>query len=384
MPRTLKSRRRAPKRRPRHRNVGTEWLKVPRSKRAIQLGVAITIIVHILLLWLGPKFENSFMAAQPAGGDGLIETTQQFDIEITPEEVPPTTFVDVNPDAPENVPDETDHFADQNQQLAQEEAAEIEGDMPSTVGEEDVESNSIVSGENAPPALPVPVTPPTPEPDPEQTESDPVEELPALAQDPLSGSEKLVGEAEDSIGTNVVKMPENPQADIDEPIEGVSDPELASPEGKGIYYRPNPNRPSARPSLAESQTKPAIFSDRVEGTRNIGVVAHDALKTTFGVYFRRMLEVIEQTWNADIQAKVERRLGFPLDGSRVQVSFDLHRDGSITINKVDGNAGLLWNGVAVEAIAAPARFDDGYGEWADEMRVILGDSTPIRLRFFYR
>jgi hypothetical protein len=384
MPRTLKSRRRAPKRRPQHRNVGKEWLKAPRSKRAIQLAVAVTIIVHILLLWLGPKFESSFMAAQPARGDGLIETTQQFDIEITAEEVPPTTFVDVNPDAPENVPDETDHFADQNQQLAQEEAAEIEGDMPSTVGEEDTESNSIVSGENAPPALPVPVTPPTPEPDPEQTESDPVEELPALAQDPLSGSEKLVGDAEDSVGTNVVKLPKNPQADIDEPIEGVSDPELASPEGKGIYYRPNPNRPSARPNLAESQTKPAIFSNRVEGTQNIGVVAHDALKTTFGVYFRRMLEVIEQTWNADIRAKVERRLGFPLDGSRVQISFDLHRDGSITINKVDGNAGLLWNGVAVEAIAAPARFDDGYGEWADEMRVILGDSTPIRLRFYYR
>jgi len=38
----------------------------------------------------------------------------------------------------------------------------------------------------------------------------------------------------------------------------------------------------------------------------------------------------------------------------------------------------------VEAIAAPARFDDGYGEWADEMRVILGDSTPIRLSFYYR
>ena len=97
-----------------------------------------------------------------------------------------------------------------------------------------------------------------------------------------------------------------------------------------------------------------------------------------------MLEVIEQTWNADIQSKVERRLGFPLDGSRVQVAFNLHRDGSITINKVEGNAGLLWNGVAVEAIAAPARFDDGFGAWPDEMRVILGDTTPIRLTFYYR
>ena len=383
MPRSAKSRRRAKtRRRPPFKSAGTEWLRVPRRDRAIKIGIVATILAHVLLLWLGPKFEHSFMSTPPARGDGLIETTTKFDIEITPEEVPPTTFVDANPDAPENVPDETANFAERNQQLAQEEPAEIEGDKPSTEGEEDIESTSIVSGENAPPALPVPATPPTPE--PSEAEPDTEEELPALAQDPLGGTEKLVGDAEESFGANVVKLPENPQADIDEPIEGVTDPALASPEGKGIYYRPNPNQPSARPNLAQSQIKPAIFSDRVEGTRNIGVVAHDALKTTFGVYFKRMLEVIEQTWNAEIQAKIERRVGFPLDGSRVQVRFDLHKDGSITITKVEGNAGLLWNGVAVEAIAAPARFDDGYGEWADEMRVILGDSTPIRLSFYYR
>ena len=225
--------------------------------------------------------------------------------------------------------------------------------------------------------------PPTPETNPTQTTPDAPEELPALAQDPLSGTEKLVGDAEDSFVTNVVKLPENPQADIDTPIEGVRDPEQASPEGKGIYYRPNPNRPSVRPNLAQSQIKPAIFSNRVEGTQNIGAVAHDALKTTFGVYFERMLEVIRGTWNADVQSKIERRHGFPLAGSRVMVAFQLRKDGSISIENVDGNAGLLWNGVAVEAVAAPARIDKGFGEWPDDMRVVLGDSTPIRLTFYY-
>jgi hypothetical protein len=352
---------------------------------ALRIGIIGTILVHLLLIWLGPKFEKSFMA----GAERVprsAEISRQFDIEINQDvaELPPTTFVDVNPDAPDNVPDESDHFAAQNQQLAQEEAALVEGDMPSTVGQDDVESTSIVSGDDAPPVLPIQAPPPTPETDPAQSNPDALEELPALAQDPLGGGEKLIGEAEDSFGTNVVKLPENPQADIDEPIEGVTDPEQASPDGKGVYYRPNPNRPSVRPSLAQSQIKPAIFSNRVDGTQNIGAVAHDALKTTFGVYFERMLEVIRETWNLDVQGKVERRHGFPLMGSRVMVSFQLHKDGSITIEKVDGNAGLLWNGVAVEAIAAPARYDDGFGEWPDDMRVILGDSTPIRLTFYYQ
>ena len=315
MPRSTKTRRR-PKRRPRLTRVGSAWLHAPQRNRAVKIGVVGTIIVHLLLFWLGPVFEKSFMAGeQPRGG--VQETPGQFDIEITPEQVPPTSFVDANPDAPDNVPDESDNFAERNQQLAQEEPAENEGDKPSTVGEEEVESTAIVSGENAPPTLPVPATPPTPESEPTETEQ---EERPALAQDPLGGTEKLIGESEDSFGTNVVKLPQNPQADIDKPIEGITDPEKASADGKGIYYRPDPSRPSVRPNLATSQTKPAIFSNRVEGTRNVGVIAHDALKTTFGVYFRRMLEVIEQTWNADIQSKVERRLGFPLDGSRVQVA----------------------------------------------------------------
>ena len=382
MSRSTKSRRRVT-RRPRKRGGAGGWGNAPRRNISIRIGIIGTIIVHILMIWLGPKFEESFMQGETSGGYAE-EPNRVFDIEITPEDVPPTTFVDANPDAPENEPDQTDHFAERNQQLAQEEAALEEGDMPSTEGEDDIESNSIVSGENAPPSIPTPATPPAP--DVEVTESDPneAEALPALAQDPLGGTEKLVGDAENSYGTNVVKLPENPQADVEEPIEGITDPEQASPDGKGVYYRPDPNRQSARPNLAQSQVKPAIFSNRVDGTQNIGAIAHNALKTTFGIYFRRMLEVIEETWNTDIQSKIERRLGFPLDGSRVQVAFELHKDGSIVIKNVDGNAGLLWNGVAVEAIAAPARYNEGFGAWPDDMRVIMGDSTPIRLTFYYR
>lgn len=358
------------------------WVEGPRRSDSLRAGVLGTIIVHLVLLWLAPQFEGQFMA----GGSmpTAVDTPQQmFDIEISDAPPPPPDqYVDTNPDAPDNPPDETNNFADRNQQLAQEVAAEELGDMPSTEGEDDVESTSIVSGDDAAPSPPQVVVPPAPE-AVETPPADP-QELPALAQDPLSGFEDIRGEAEDGIGTNVVEVPENPQADIDEPIEGVTDPEQASPTGQGIYFRPDPNRPAPRPSLARSQIKPAIFSNRVTGTDNIGVVAHEAMRTTFGDYFARMLEVIRLGWNHDIRSKIERRLGFPLDGSRVQVNFTLHQDGTITIDQVNGNAGPLWNGVAVEAIAAPARSSDGFGEWEEEMVTVLGTQTPIRLTFFYQ
>lgn len=359
------------------------WVNGPRENTAWRAGLAGTIIVHLILAWLAPQLESEFMQGGEYQATSENPLIQQFDIEIAEvPPLPPDTYVDANPDAPDNAPDETDNFSDRNQQMAQEVAAEELGDMPSTVGEDDIESTSIVSGDDAAPTPPVAPIPPAP--DVTETNEAPPEELPALARDPLSGFEDIRGEAEDGIGTNVVELPENPQADIDEPIEGVTDPEQASETGKGIYYRPNPNRPAPRPNLARSQIKPAIFSNRVTGTDNIGVIAHEALRTTFGDYFARMLEVIRLGWNHDIRSKIERRLGFPLDGSRVMVWFTLNSDGTVTIDKVEGNAGPLWNGVAVEAVAAPARLSDGYGAWEQDMVTILGESTPIRLAFYYQ
>jgi hypothetical protein len=359
------------------------WVRGPNQTLAWRAGVGGALIIHLLLIWIAPRIQHRFLADVTPAGSAALPQEQSFDIELASlPPPPPDTYVDANPDAPDNAPDESQNFSDRNQQLAQEEAAEELGDMPSTVGEDDVESTSIVTGDDAEPTPPVAVVPPAPE--TVESEATDQQELPALAQDPLSGTEDIRGENEDGIGTNVVELPENPQADIDEPIEGITDPAQASETGQGIYYRPNPNQPAARPNLARSQIKPAIFSNRVTGSQNIGVIAHEALRTTFGDYFARSLEVIRLGWIHDIRAKIERRLGFPLDGSRVQVWFTLHDDGTVTIDKVNGNAGPLWDGVAVEAIAAPARTANGFGEWDDEMRTILGESTPIRLTFHYQ
>lgn len=361
------------------------------ERRSVQIGLAGTILIHLLLLWLGPKFESYFM-------DGPVtliapsdtSANRSFDIELSAEEFleppppPPKQFVEVNPDAPDNPPDQTDNFGARNQQLAQEEPdPENQGDMPATKGEEDLNSTAIVSGTRSEPVPPVVAPPPEPAASTETTEATEPAETPRLAQDPISGYEKIQGDNAEGIGSNVVKLPENPDPDVTEPVEGMRDPAVARPEGRGLYYRPDPSRPQQRPQLAQSQIRPTIMANRVNGTSNVGVIAHSALKTTYGEYLNRVIDVVDAEWNRAILGRFERGVAIPVDGSKVEVTFILDKDGKVTISKVDGNAGQLWDGVAVEAIAAPARYSEGYGKWSDDMIAVLGERQELVFTFFY-
>lgn len=364
-----------------------------RENRSIEIGILGTIIAHLLLLWIAPKFESNFMSgAAQLLTPGEVSAPNTFDIQLMPEQLPepdpppPQQFVEVNPDAPDNPPDETDNFGALNQQMAQETPApEDSGDMPATEGQDDIQSTAIVSGTRSPPTPTVAAPPPEPQP---PTEAEPTEATepaasPQLALDPLAGFEQIEGDNPDGIGSNIAEEPENPQADVDEQIEGVRDPAEARPEGRGLYYRPDPNRPQQRPMLAQAQIRPTIMANRVDGTSNMGVRAHNALKTIYGEYLNRVIEVVDQEWTRNIRERIERRFALPVTGSRVEVTFVLDKEGKITIGKVDGNAGQLWNGVAVEAIAAPARYSEGYGKWSDEMITVLGDKQEMVFTFFY-
>jgi hypothetical protein len=131
--------------------------------------------------------------------------------------------------------------------------------------------------------------------------------------------------------------------------------------------------------LAGSQLRPAFIANRVDGTANMGVIAHNALKTEYGEYLNRIIDTVDIQWNILIRRRLEARVGFPLDGSRVKVEFFLHKDGSVSISNVEGSAGDLWNRVAVDAVASRSP----YGEWSEDMVTILGERTSITFTFHY-
>ena len=92
----------------------------------MQIGVGATILVHILLLVLLP---DSFDSGEITLGEERTRQEPVYDIEMMSEmlpedsarqpQKPPMNFVETNPDAPDNVPDDTNNFGAQNQQAAQ-------------------------------------------------------------------------------------------------------------------------------------------------------------------------------------------------------------------------------------------------------------------------
>src|SRR3569833_1187271 len=118
--------------------------------RSLQVGAVLTIIVWCLFVWL------FFVALKHLGHTSTTvwpKPKPSFDIQLAPDEFvipqkqpPPNKFVEINPDAPENIPDKTKNFSSRNQQVAQEKPQEnAHNDTPQLEGKKDREVTQIVS-----------------------------------------------------------------------------------------------------------------------------------------------------------------------------------------------------------------------------------------------
>jgi hypothetical protein len=329
------------------------------------------VLVHLLLFLVAPRFLQS---------DGTMHVRtpeappQEFSIEMAPEtfeEQVPTNFVEANPNAPDNVPDETVNFAAQNQQVAQEKPSEEEAsDKPAMEGQTEIQSNQIVSGRLAQPvdSAPVPMVA-------EQTVETP-EAAPKQQQIPLSGFEKTEGEAENSYGSNIAKFAEGAKA-VPEEMEGLKDVPLI--EGANSSQpRIDPLRPRPRPQVVKQQNvRPAIFQENKLGTKNIGAIAYDAKWSNYGQYLQKMIETVQIQWERII---TESRV-YPTSGTSVKVVFKMNNQGAISqIVSVEGTAGNQAEKGCASAITARAP----YGEWTEDMMAVLGESQELTFTFYYQ
>lgn len=342
-----------------------------RDTRSAIVGVIGMLLVHLLLFLLAPhllRTDNSASVIRPHS------SSQQFDIELASEpaeEKPPANFVEANPNAPENVPDETNNFAALNQQVAQEEATEeTNSDRPALEGQTEIQSTQIVDG-RLNQALPVPPEPPAVE----QIAQAEAEAAPKLEQIPLSGFEKTEGE-EESFGSNVAKFPEGTN-DVKEYVEGLKDVPLI--DGANTSQpRIDPMRPRPRPQVVRQQNvRPAIFQENKFGTKNIGAIAYDAKWSNYGQYLQKMIETVQIQWERIL---TDSRI-YPPSGTSVKVVFRMNTEGRISeIVSVDGTAGNQAQKGCMAAITARAP----YGPWTEDMIAVLGDSQELTFTFYYQ
>jgi len=356
--------------------------------RSVQIGIVGTILIHLLFILVAPhllRFEHD----GSLGSRAEREAMQEFNIELEDtlaeqlaqvEEPPePFNFVEVNPEAPENEPDSTVNFGAQNQQTAQpEESEDTSGDRPFLEGQTEIQTNQIVSGEltEQPPPLPPELsTPPPPEEQEEATEEE-QSEAARKEEIPLSGFEKITGEDTDGYGANVAELPEG-SAEFDEYVEGVKDaPSTFGPIGR---LRIDPNHPLPRPKLEPQQlrARPAIFTENLAGTANIGPTAIDARWSDYGQYLQQLIETVQIQWDRIlIQSRV-----YPGSGTNVSVKFVLNDRGEVSrIVSVEGSAGEIGRQSCVSAITSRAP----YGEWSDDMKRVLGADQEMTFTFYYQ
>lgn len=352
-----------------------------RENRSIGIGVACTILFHVLLLVLAPFFPAEKLTgthSAVAEAAAAAKRGSDFNIELADPETPPPDpfrFVETNPDAPENEPDRTSNFSDRNQQSAQEQKpAEIDpANRPSVQGRDDVEGGAIVSGLRLPPQPGTPVVPL------EDVLEEMVPQSPEQAraqQIPLAGTEKAEGDSEDGVGMNVSRN-QQPTTHAQEEVEGVRD---AQSQTGGMVERKESVKqqmvPRERPRLASTSTaRMSPLQNRIAGTANVGPTGIDARWSDFGVYMRELIDIVDAQWHR----LVNEYRGHIAAGTRVAITFTLNSDGEVSITQVEETAGRVAVGQCQAAITSRMP----YRKWTPEMISVLGDQQTMTFTFYY-
>lgn len=349
------------------------WWDEP-DTRSVLIGLLGMLLVHLLLFLLAPYLMHGDPGATVMRP---YASAREFDIELAPdaferpEEPPPMNFVEANPNAPDNVPDRTNNFAAQNQQVAQETPTpDGTSDRPAIEGQTEIQSTAIVSGQLTEPAEFVPPAPPVSE----QPQAE--EEAVRRREVPLPGFEKTEGESESAYGSNIAKFAEGATA-VPEEVEGVDDAPLVQ-GATSAQPAIDPKRPRPRPQVVrQQQVRPAIFQENKFGTKNIGAIAYDAKWSNYGQYLQKLIETVQIQWE---RVLIESRV-YPIAGTNVRVVFVLNDQGAIArIKSVEGTAGNQAEKACTSAITARAP----YGEWTDDMKTILGAEQELTFTFYYQ
>lgn len=346
--------------------------------RAVQIGVVATVALHVLLLVLAPRIERFIGADDVSSSEDW--RAKEFQVEMVPSAAPaeepvpsrPLKFVEANPAAPDNVPDKTDNVAAQNQQVAQETPTPGgKSDAPASKGDPSAASTAIVSGMQAEPR---PSAARPPEPSARET---PDQKQARREQLPLPGVEKFEGDNPEGAGGNIGKTAPNVSA-VPERVEGSPDSVNDTGERVGLYYKVDPKKPKARPTLAPNVVKarPTPLANREFGTENIGAAAYDAKWSAYGEYMQKFLESVDVQW----QRIIQQSNVYPVAGTKVVVVFRMDEKGDIPqIVDVRGGGGRAAQDACVSAIVARAP----YGAWTDDMIAVLGRSQEITFTFHY-
>jgi outer membrane biosynthesis protein TonB len=294
----------------------------PIDLRSAALAVAVSLGLHLLLLWALPDTFHKVVAfVHPVE---VLTAPVKIDEARLP---PKLRFIETNPVANQAVPKTTPFTSSRNQTAAQ----------------------------------PVPEKMPTNSPLPR---SDGTSEQLRIAQ----GKPRSIDQSEAAPATQ-------PSVSMAAPVKA------APPPGPGkSAAKPSPAPVAANPERPRASVPSGTYGlllRRPVGVSRAGSIAVDARFSNYGDYTQRMMEAIQSSW----WSIIERSRFEGVTRGRVTVSFRLHRDGTVTDAKVLGTEVTRVMTLACkDAVMAPAPYDI----WRADMVAMYGESDTVTINFIYR
>jgi outer membrane biosynthesis protein TonB len=293
----------------------------PIDLRSAALAVAVSLGLHLLLLWALPDTFHKVVAfVHPVE---VLTAPVKIDEARLP---PKLRFIETNPVANQAVPKTTPFTSSRNQTAAQ----------------------------------PVPEKMPTNSPLPR---SDGTSEQLRIAQ----GKPRSIDQSEAAPATQ-------PSVSMAAPVKA------APPPGPGkSAAKPTPAPVAANPERPRASVPSGTYGlllRRPVGVSRAGSIAVDARFSNYGDYTQRMMEAIQSSW----WSIIERSRFEGVTRGRVTVSFRLHRDGTVTDAKVLGTEVTRVMTLACkDAVMAPAPYDI----WRADMVAMYGESDTVTINFLY-
>lgn len=293
----------------------------PIDLRSAALAVAVSLGLHLLLLWALPDTFHKVVAfVHPVE---VLTAPVKIDEARLP---PKLRFIETNPLANQAVPKTTPFTSSRNQTAAQ----------------------------------PVPEKMPTNSPLPK---SDGTSEQLRIAQ----GKPR-------SIDQSQAQPISQPSVSMAAPVKA------APPPGPGkSAAKPSPAPVAANPERPRASVPSGTYGlllRRPVGVSRAGSIAVDARFSNYGDYTQRMMEAIQSSW----WSIIERSRFEGVTRGRVTVSFRLHRDGTVTDAKVLGTEVTRVMTLACkDAVMAPAPYDI----WRADMVAMYGESDTVTINFLY-
>ena len=341
-----------------------------------------TILVHLFVILALPE---QVMRVGTDAAAASEESTYEISL-VTPDDL---RFVEVNPEAPDNIPDPTNQYSFRSQQAADQSPLEDALNQPNVDGEENTQKILQGTLERVPPLQPGVYAPAAPQGQGEGNEGgeagSPTEPaIPRPAQ-PLPAPEFIQQEAvtEEGPGSRVdligeaTEIFENP--DPEAPIEVYRPPtidaqNLPVADGGGGSTEAQ-LQPRARPRLAPELLTGPLMRSLGSASRR-GSIAIDATFSEFGEYRQQFYAAIQTGWYQEIE------FFQPIDtAARVHVKLTIYSDGRVeNVETLYTTASEIATVICESAITKRSPFRP----WTREMVQVFGEKRTLNIVFHYR